>query len=184
MTVDNEKGLASPTAEIGRLTGHTKVVSRVAFSPDESRLASCSADQTVKVWDHTATQCLATLSGHSGGVSDVCWHPQQDFVASASDDLNVNVWDVHTGKVLRSMQGHTHFVYCCKFHPYGSVLVSSFLPRVVHPVCNKPAGAQHAPCQLLCITSFVAYHLVLCQDAMSVTLPVRTPMQTRGCTCR
>jgi WD40 repeat protein len=36
----------------------------VAWSPDGQTLASCSADQTVRLWD-AAGQARATLRGHS-----------------------------------------------------------------------------------------------------------------------
>ena len=37
--------------ELHTLTGHTKVVKSVAFSPDGQRIVSSSGDGTVKTWD-------------------------------------------------------------------------------------------------------------------------------------
>ncbi len=53
------------------LEGHTGVVTSVAFSPDDSRLASTSLDQTVKVWDAATGQVKHTLKGHTGRVTSV-----------------------------------------------------------------------------------------------------------------
>src|SRR5215510_6026112 len=46
------------------LKGHLHIVGSVAFSPDGNRLASGSADQTVKLWDAVSGQELMTLKGH------------------------------------------------------------------------------------------------------------------------
>ncbi|KAK3307177.1 NACHT domain-containing protein [Chaetomium strumarium] len=43
------------------LEGHSDWVNSVAWSPDASRLASASRDKTVKIWDPTTGQCMATL---------------------------------------------------------------------------------------------------------------------------
>ena len=44
------------------LSGHTREVRGVAFSPDGTRLATASLDGTAKVWDATSGQELLTLS--------------------------------------------------------------------------------------------------------------------------
>jgi WD40 repeat protein len=43
------------------LEGHTDWVRGVAWSPDGSRLASASNDQTVRVWDPTAGSAVSVL---------------------------------------------------------------------------------------------------------------------------
>ncbi|KAK3305077.1 WD40-repeat-containing domain protein, partial [Chaetomium strumarium] len=46
---------------VATLEGHRYSVYSVAWSPDASRLASASYDETVKIWDPATGQCVATL---------------------------------------------------------------------------------------------------------------------------
>lgn len=50
------------------LKGHTGQVTSVAFSPDATRLASASYDQTVKVWETTTGQEFLTSEEHPSTV--------------------------------------------------------------------------------------------------------------------
>ena len=45
------------------LKGHSGLVNSVGLSPDGSRLASASDDQTVKVWDSATGREMLTLRG-------------------------------------------------------------------------------------------------------------------------
>ena len=76
------------------LEGHEKGVSSVRFSPDGTRLASASADKTVRIWRVADGACLATLVGHEKGCSECAWSACGRYVVSASDDKNVHLWCV------------------------------------------------------------------------------------------
>jgi hypothetical protein len=58
------------------LRGHADAVASVIFSPDGSRLATASADKTVKVWNAVNGQELLTLRGHADSVLAVAFSPE------------------------------------------------------------------------------------------------------------
>ena len=70
--------------ELLTLSGHTDAVNGVAFSPDGTRLATASGDQTAKVWDVASGREVLTLTGHTDAVHGVAFSPDGTRLATAS----------------------------------------------------------------------------------------------------
>jgi WD40 repeat protein len=78
--------------------GHTKAVLCVAISTDGSKLASGSADNTVRFWDVATGKEQATLKGAEYGVDSVAFSPDGKTLASGAGGNKVMLWDVATRK--------------------------------------------------------------------------------------
>ncbi len=89
------------------LTGHTNTITAQVYSPDGTRLATASMDQTVKVWNAATGQLLHTLRGHSSTVNAVAFNPDGRRLVSTSADRTVRLWDLATGRELSVLRGHT-----------------------------------------------------------------------------
>jgi WD40 repeat protein len=107
------------------LEGHSDWVWSVAFSPDGQRLASASADRTVKTWDPQTGVCQQTLEGHSHWVWSVAFSPDGQRLASASRDGTVKIWDPQTGVCQQTLEGHSDSVNSVAFSPDGQRLASA-----------------------------------------------------------
>jgi WD40 repeat protein len=103
--------------------GHEGVIRSVTFSPDSRRLASCSDDRTVRVWQIDSGACLV-LGGHTDEVFAVAFHPDGRRLASAGRDRAVWLWDLVRGEEVARLQGHTTYVWSLAFSPDGATLAS------------------------------------------------------------
>ena len=74
------------------LTGHTRGVFSVAWSPDGNVLASGSVDNTIKLWNPVTNTLLRTLTGHSKCITSVAWSPAGDVLASGSGGPTIKLW--------------------------------------------------------------------------------------------
>jgi WD40 repeat protein len=109
------------------LEGHENWVSSVTFSPDGSQIVSGSNDHTVRIWDTTTGEALATLKGHDGSVSSVAFSPDGSQIVSGSWDRTVRIWDTTTGEAVATLKGYDSSVYSVAFSPDGSQIVSRSL---------------------------------------------------------
>jgi WD40 repeat protein len=66
----------------------------VAWSPDGTRVATASDDQTARVWDAASGLVVTPPLVHKGFVTVVAWSPDGKRIATASDDQTARVWEV------------------------------------------------------------------------------------------
>ena len=97
----------------------------VAFSPDGSRVATASYDNTARIWDAKTGEELAVLRGHESDVVDVAFSPDGSRVATASRDNTARLWDAKTGEGLAVLRGHESDVVAIAFSPNGSRVVTA-----------------------------------------------------------
>jgi WD40 repeat protein len=89
------------------LTGHTKWIWAIAFSPDGKLLASASADCLIKLWDISDVsnpKFKKDLKGHDGEVLSVSFSKNGSLLASGSSDGKVKIWDVKSGKCKKTLK--------------------------------------------------------------------------------
>lgn len=75
------------------LPAHSGALQGASFSPDGSRLATCGADQTIKLW---AVETGELVRSFRGQADQVVFSPDGKLLASiASDDGVVKLWDAN-----------------------------------------------------------------------------------------
>merc|ERR1712048_481544 len=82
------------------LHSHTGDVLDLAWSPDDSFLATGSIDNTICIWDAGNLPSLVhVIRGHKGLVKGVVFDPVGVYLASQSDDKSVCVWRIKDWKL-------------------------------------------------------------------------------------
>ncbi len=101
---------------------HTDIVTSIAFSPDERRLASGSIDNSVKLWD-VESRALLWSGWHTKGTTCLAFAPAGDLLASGGSEATVRLWDAKLGTTLEELP-HPGAVLSLAWSPDGRLLAS------------------------------------------------------------
>lgn len=127
VVIDNGKssaGIPSDALKPMVLRGHERWVSAVAFSPDGTRIASGSGDDTLKLWDMPTGKEARELRGGGRGITSVAFSADGNHLAAGTWDGAIKIWTARDGKEIGTFRGHKETVTSLAFSPDGKRIVS------------------------------------------------------------
>jgi WD40 repeat protein len=89
---------------------HGKAAFKVVYHPKQALLATCSADNTVRIWNADTLAAVKTLSGHTDWVYTIAFSADGNLTASGSWNGEVKVWKVADGTLVKSFTGSPGYV--------------------------------------------------------------------------
>lgn len=106
------------------LRAHSKPILSLAFSPDDTQIASSSDDGTICFWDKQTTALLSRTHYGTDPIASIAFSPDSQRLASGSADTTVLIWDAVTYNPLLTLSGHTAWVWSVAWSPDGARLAS------------------------------------------------------------
>lgn len=132
------------TGEAVKLLGTmSDVALDVKFSPDGAKLAACSADRSIRVYDVASGAQDLLIEDHADWVAAIAWNADGSKLASASRDKTSKVFDAKTGESQITYNGHGQSVNGVAFSPDGAQLITSGGDNKLH-VWNPADAAKIA----------------------------------------
>ena len=107
------------------LSGHTAIITSVAFSRDGKLVASGDYDGSIRLWNLGTGTTVRTFPGHVSLVYALDFSPDNRLLASAGADATARLWEVATGKPKKLLRGHVGPTWGASFSPGGRLLATS-----------------------------------------------------------
>jgi WD40 repeat protein len=120
-----------------QLAGHVDFVSGLAFSPDNSTLATGSMDGTIRLWNTRTGAAQAVLAAHMAETSDVAFSPDGRTLASIGKGESLKLWHVPT---LREVvfEDEPQAGIFVRFSPDGRTLAAQTAPDELRLLSAPP----------------------------------------------
>ena len=120
------------------LRGQQNSIFEVAASPDGTRIAAASQDQTARLWDGPTGRLIAVLRGHTDWVTGLAFSPDGTRLVSAGNDGALRVWTPTTAS--RSTFSGATRRRC--WESFGARTAGSWLPP--RPIARCGCGTCQA----------------------------------------
>ena len=99
---DNQIRFWKPTGDgkqARTVSGHSARIHRLVMHPTKPLFATCSADQTVRIWNADNGKLVHTLSGHTDWIYALAFSPNGERLASGAYNGEIRIWETATGKL-------------------------------------------------------------------------------------
>src|SRR5262245_2857918 len=118
------------------LEGHNRVVTAVAFSPDDSTLATASADESIKLWNIASGKEIRELEGHSRPVNSLAFLADGKWLVSvcggrAVGGNELKLWDLASGKDVATVPAHEGPIHQLSLSDDGKYVATASLDKSV-----------------------------------------------------
>lgn len=113
------------------LTGHSKYVADVVFSPDGQHAASGSHDGTVRLWNAGSGKEVLCLKGNCGSVETIAFSADGRLIAAGTWNDTICLWAVHDGRLLHTLQGKESLLRALAFSSDSRWLVSGAVDNAI-----------------------------------------------------
>lgn len=139
---------SKPISPVVVLTGHTRGINDVAWSPRTGGfIATASDDKNLRLWDVVRSssnsggtsvgktgggtvkkwggEALVEFKGHSNFCFSVNFSPMGNLIVSGSFDETIKLWDVRSGECVSTLPAHSDPVTGVDFNHDGNCIVSA-----------------------------------------------------------
>jgi WD40 repeat protein len=124
------------------LIGHQGLfagINAVAIDADYSRVASASADHTIRLWDLATGATQSSLKGHTHSVQCLALAPNpsrlnsslDSVLASGSRDRTLKIWNLTQRQEIFTLTGHQAGVNAVAFSADGDIIASGSADKTV-----------------------------------------------------
>jgi WD40 repeat protein len=124
--------------------GHTHHVMGVGWTPDGKKLASCGADNIIKVWDYEKGEKVRDMQGHQKQVTALAFVGKTPQFLTGSGDASVRMWNADNGGTVRNFPGAADFIYSVSASLDGTVVATGCEDGVVRVYNGANAQLQKA----------------------------------------
>ena len=113
------------------IQAHELIINNIVVSSNNESIATCSWDDTIKVWEPITLKETQKIVAHNLGVNDVLFLPNNETVISCGKDEKIKIWDIKSMAQLGQFDGHKHWVEAIAFNSSKNILASGSCDKTI-----------------------------------------------------